>query len=213
VQNSVLGIEHDVAQRVLSQRIGTYSEEIRRFIDAAYEVMRTTGTIEPPVREIVRRAGLSNAAFYRHFPSKDALLLAVLEDGRRRLMASLERRMAAAAPGADRVRAWIEGVLEQARNAKAADNTRPFAVNGPRLRDRFPVESAESTDRLLDPLRAALRDSGSVNVDRDARAVHDLAFGMMNQLLLERRGPSRPAVEHLVGFALRGITRSDRHGA
>ncbi len=213
MQNIVLGVEHDVARRVLSERLDSYSEEIRRFIDAAYEIMRTRGTIDPPVRDIVQAAGLSNAAFYRHFPSKDALLLAVLEDGRRRLLASLDRRMAAAAPGADRVRAWMEGVIEQARNSKAADNTRPFAVNGPRLRDRFPTESAESTERLLEPLQAALRDAGSVNVERDARAIHDLAFGMMNQLLIERRGPGRAAVDHIVGFALRGITRSDRRGA
>jgi AcrR family transcriptional regulator len=213
MENTVLGIEHDVARRALSPRLDSYSEEIRRFIDAAYAVMRTTGSIDPPVRDIVTTAGLSNAAFYRHFPSKDALLLAVLEDGRRRLLASLERRIAAAAPGADRVRAWIEGVVEQARNTKAAANTRPFAVNGSRLRDRFPTETAQSTDRLLEPLRAALVDAGSVSVERDARAIHDLAFGMMNQLLIERRGPSRNHVDHVVGFALRGITRSDRRGA
>jgi AcrR family transcriptional regulator len=213
VQNTVLGIEHDVARRALAERLDSYSDEIRRFIDAAYEVMRRTATIDPPVRDIVRTAQLSNAAFYRHFRSKDALLLAVLEDGRRRLLATIDRRMRGAAPGADRVRAWMEAIFDQARNAKAAANTRPFAVNGARLRDRFPAESAESTDRLLDPLRTALVDAGSVNVERDARAIHDLAFGAMNQLLIQRRGPARGDVDHLVGFALRGITRSDRRGA
>ncbi len=208
MQNTVLGVEHEVAHRALAGRLDAYTDEVRRCIDAAYEVMRHTDTIDPPVRDIVRTAGLSNATFYRHFASKDALLLAVIEDGRRRLLDTLARRVPAAPPGEMRVRAWIEVMLEQARNATAAANTRPFAVNGPRLRDRFPVESAESTERLLEPLRAALAEAGSSQVERDARAIHELAFGTMNRMLIERRTPTRADVDHLVGFALRAITRS-----
>ena len=43
-----------------------------------FVVMRREGNIDPQVRAIVQEAGLSNQAFYRHFASKDALLLAVL---------------------------------------------------------------------------------------------------------------------------------------
>ncbi|WP_433155373.1 TetR/AcrR family transcriptional regulator [Actinomadura nitritigenes] len=35
--------------------------------------------------DIVNAAGLSNEAFYRHFPSKGALVAALLEDGTERL--------------------------------------------------------------------------------------------------------------------------------
>ena len=48
--------------------------------------MRREGSIDPQVRAIVQEAGLSNQAFYRHFSSKDASLLAVLADGQRQLV-------------------------------------------------------------------------------------------------------------------------------
>jgi AcrR family transcriptional regulator len=212
VQNVVLDgkdqVAHEVAQRAVAGRLDAYTDEVRRFLDAAYEVMRRSDTIDPSVRDIVRTAGLSNAAFYRHFASKDALLLAVIEDGRRRLLDTLQRRLAKAPSGEAQVRAWIEAVLDQARSAKAAENTRPFALNGARLRERFPVESGESVERLLEPLRAALRETGSTQPERDARAIHELAFGTMNRLLLERSGPTRADIDHLVAFALRAITRS-----
>lgn len=74
--------------------------------------------------DIVRAAGLSNQAFYRHFKGKDELLLVLLEDGRERLAATIERRMARASGDAGRVRAWIEAVLAQACDVEAAEATR-----------------------------------------------------------------------------------------
>ena len=39
-------------------------------------------------------SGLSNDAFYRHFPSKDALVAALLEDGAERLAGYVAHQMA-----------------------------------------------------------------------------------------------------------------------
>src|SRR4029078_3267906 len=103
-------------------------------------VMGRSGTLSRPVRAIVQEAGLSNQAFYRHFASKDALLLAVLADGQRQLLDTLRRRVATKANPHEQRRAWIEGVMAQARNQPAADATRPFAINGARLADRFPTD-------------------------------------------------------------------------
>lgn len=210
MQNNVLtpapgaSVADDLAARALDGRRAAYAEEVRRLIDAAYAVMRTTGDIEPRVGDVVRAAGLSNQAFYRHFRSKDELLLAVLTDGRRRLVASLTARMARAEPGAPRVAAWIEGVLAQARNRDAAENTRPFAANGSRIADRFPAEWGASRDELLAPLRAALAEVDG-DPARDPEALYDLAFGAMESALLRRETPTRDDVEHLVQFGLRGV--------
>ena len=199
------GVEHELAGKAVADRLESYAGEVRRLLDAAYAVMARTGDIEPRVGDIVKAAGLSNQAFYRHFAGKDALLVAVLDEGQRRLVETLERRMRKVEPGAPRVRAWIEGVLEQARNPDAADNTRPFAINGVRLSDRFPAETAASFERLLAPLRAAIVDAGGDPV-RDTAAVRELAMGTMHRFLVERRTPSHDDVEHVVQFALAGLS-------
>jgi AcrR family transcriptional regulator len=82
------------AARTLAGRHAAYADEVRRLIDAGSAVMRRTGSIDPKVGDIVREAGLSNQAFYRHFRSKDELLLAILDDGLERLVGYLEHRMA-----------------------------------------------------------------------------------------------------------------------
>ncbi|HUV11589.1 MAG TPA: TetR/AcrR family transcriptional regulator [Acidimicrobiia bacterium] len=193
--------ERTVASRTLRDRADAYEAEVRRLVDAAYVVMRRTGDLDPRVGDIVAEASLSNQTFYRHFRSKDELLLTVLEDGQRRLLATLDTRMARVEPGTPRVRAWVEGVLEQARNAAAAANTRPFALTGLRLADRFPVEWARSRDVLLTPLRAAIADAGGDRT-RDAPAVYHLAMGTMQESLARRERPSDADVEHIAEAAV-----------
>src|SRR4051794_38447758 len=141
VQN-VVPVEQELADRALAERRDAYATEARRLIDAALVVMRETGAIDPAVRDVVREAGLSNQAFYRHFPSKDALLLAVLADGQRQLVSYVEHRVERVDDPRERVRRWIEALMEQARRPQAAAATRPFAVNGLRLHDQFPDETA-----------------------------------------------------------------------
>ena len=50
-------------------------------ISATLELLSTTGVRELSLREVSRRAGVSHAASYRHFPSKESLLAAVAEQG------------------------------------------------------------------------------------------------------------------------------------
>jgi AcrR family transcriptional regulator len=173
-------------------------------VDAAYAVMRRTGSVEPRVADIVAVAGLSNQAFYRHFRGKDELLLAVLEDGQRRLVGTLERRMARADPGAPQVRAWIEGLLEQARNPEAAANTRPFAVNGARLTERYPAATAVQRERVVAPLRDAVDAAGGDQI-RDTDAIYALTMGLTEDAIARGHAPTDADVEHTIAFSLRAI--------
>jgi AcrR family transcriptional regulator len=186
-----------LADRSLAQRHETYAVEIRTLLDAALTVMRAEETIDPRVSDIVRTAGLSNQAFYRHFRGKDELLVALLDDGRQRLLATIERRMARAATPEARVRAWIEAVLAQARDAEAAAATRPFAINGDRLAVQFPDETRRSRDRLIEPLRTVIGDAAAV-------AIYHLAMGTVHEALVARTQPTKTDVEQVVEFSLRG---------
>jgi AcrR family transcriptional regulator len=192
-----------LADRALADRRDQYIDEVRRLLEAAFTVLQRSEDFEPQVREIVREAGLSNAAFYRHFPSRDALLLAVLADGRRQLVEYLSHRMETARDAASQVTRFIEGVLAQAQDPKAADATRPFAVNGSRLAARFPTEVAASRDDLLDLLRAPIHALGGD--DQAVELVHDLVIARMNDALVARRTPSKREVSAIAAFCLAGV--------
>jgi AcrR family transcriptional regulator len=196
-------VEAEVAERALAGRRDQYAAEVRKLLDAAFVVMRRTGSIDPQVREIVRVAGLSNQAFYRHFPSKDALLLSVLADGRRQLVSYLERRLRDTDDPEQQLQRFIDGVMAQARDAEAADATRPFAINGNRLAAEFPDEVAASRRELLDLLRPSVTTLGGD--DRDVEFVHDLTLTRMHDALLQRRVPDRGEVDRLVQFCRAGI--------
>ncbi len=187
----------ELADRTVSDRHVAYAAEIRALLDAALEVMRSDDTIDPRVTDIVSTAGLSNQAFYRHFRGKDELLLALLADGRERLTTTVERRMARATDDAARVRAWVEVVLAQARDAKAAAATRPFVANADRLGQAHPEEAERSRTRLVAPLAVVVGDD-------DAVAVYNLAMGAAHDAIIERRVPTNRDVEHIVHFALKG---------
>jgi len=205
VQN-VVPVEERLADATLAERRGQYAVEVRRLIDAAFAVMRATGDIDPQVRDIVKTAGLSNQAFYRHFASKDALLLAVLADGQRQLVDYLNARVGSTTDPEAQVRSWIEGVLAQARNPVAADATRPFAINGARLADRYPDDLAATRAELLTTLAPSVRALGGS--DQDASFVCELALARMNDAIAHRRHPQPQEVQRLVAFCLAGV----RHG-
>src|ERR1700730_14398503 len=91
--------------RSLARRRASYADEVERIVAATYEVIERTGSLDPTMRDILRQSGISTQAFYRHFRSKDELLLALLDDGRRQLTSYLAHRMAKADT--------VEGALAQ----------------------------------------------------------------------------------------------------
>jgi AcrR family transcriptional regulator len=50
-----------------------------RILDASYELFSQRGVRGVGVNEVIERAGVATATLYRHFPSKDELVLAFLE--------------------------------------------------------------------------------------------------------------------------------------
>src|ERR1700676_5259537 len=50
-----------------------------RILDAAYELFSRRGIQAVGVNEVIQRAGVATATLYRHFPSKEKLVLAFLD--------------------------------------------------------------------------------------------------------------------------------------
>jgi AcrR family transcriptional regulator len=192
------------AERTVAPRQAAYLEEVRRVVEATFSLIERTGKLNPSLREILSATGLSTQAFYRYFDSKDELFLVLLDDGRRQLEAYLTARMARATSPADQVRQWVEGVLAQGREQRAAARTRPFLADEGHLAQRFPSEHAASitrlTDLLLDPI-AQLAPSGARAEIERARAVYDLTFGALRRTV-DRAARTEVDSELLVAFSL-----------
>jgi AcrR family transcriptional regulator len=200
-------------ERSMADKQSELAEEMQRIVSATYALVERTGNLDPSMREILAHTGLSTQAFYRYFRSKDELMLALLDDGRRRLLEYLEHRMQRAdSPGA-KVRAWVEGVMAQAADPSAASRTRPFFTDEDRLAEMFPADHRQSVELLvslliqpLSELSVGQKDTSSsrAEVRRDAEAAYRLAFATLHEHLLRREKPAKATVDHLIEFVLRG---------
>jgi AcrR family transcriptional regulator len=199
-----------LAQRAVDRSLGDrrtqYAGEIQRVLEATYDLIERTGDVDPSLREILAETGLSTQAFYRYFQSKDELFLLLLDDGRRRILATLERRMQRVDTPEARVRAWIEGVLAQASDTRAAGRTRPFVTDRDRLAEAFPREQQASVDLLVDLLASAIVSlHGGASARDDAVVVYRAAFTTLHDHLLHGTRPTAAETDHLVQFCLQGI--------
>lgn len=62
-----------------------------RIVDAAAAVLRQRGLAHATTKEIARAAGLSEAALYKHFPGKEALLESVVQERLPELVGALKQ--------------------------------------------------------------------------------------------------------------------------
>src|SRR5262245_21411216 len=211
------GESRSVAERAVERALGgrraAYADEVQRLLAATFLLIERTGELEPRVGDIVREAGLSNQAFYRHFASKQALLVAVLDEGIRILASYLAHRMQGAGTPSARVREWLRGLLEQALSPAGSRATRPFVLARVRLAEAHAEEVAESERQLTALVREAIRaavasgELPNADPDGDAETLHHLAMGWLEARLAHGRPPDRRDAERLVDFALHGLLR------
>lgn len=205
--------------RSLQKRTASATEDVERIIEATYRVLARTGAVDPRMREILQEAGLSTQAFYRHFTSKDELLLVVLDDGRIRLADYLRHRMDKASPGVPRLRAWVEGMFAQATDPVAAARTRPFIVNVYRLMEQYPEEQQRSIDVLVKQVAATLteaHDAGQLGrppTPADASAIYHLTVSPMENHIALGTRPTRDEIAGIVDFSLRAVAANDSRAA
>ena len=151
-------------------------------------------------------AGLSNDAFYRHFPSKDALVAAILEDGTERLGSYLAHQMAKEATPKAKVRAWVEGVLAQAVDEDSASTTLAVLWNAGSVGAAFGSGHLAASTPLASLLREPFAQLGSPDPDLDASLAAHTTVGKLSEHLWHRTKPSDNEIAHIVELWLRAVT-------
>jgi AcrR family transcriptional regulator len=212
-------LAHRAVERTVAGRRVEYEREMARIVESTFALIERTGRLDPSMREILAEAGLSTQAFYRYFTSKDELMLALLDEGRRRLLSTLQHRMQRSATPAEQLRAWIQGVLAQASNTTAATRTRPWVASEQRLAELFPEEQQASVDLIIglldEPisrLSSTSANKGRTDEERNNAArgaavmVYRLTFTTLRSHLASGTKPTPNEVDELVRFCLRGAT-------
>jgi AcrR family transcriptional regulator len=130
--------------------LGAQTRERARIVDAAYRTLVANGGATLSMAELLDAAELGTRAFYRHFDSKDELLLAVYRRDADKLAERLVRAAADAPPTAA-LTAFVEAMLHVAADPRRRRRMRILSAEAVRQARGY----AEETQRF----RAALEHS------------------------------------------------------
>ncbi|MBS9376428.1 TetR/AcrR family transcriptional regulator [Rhodococcus sp. B50] len=129
MQPSVSACQHPVPDR---------DSETRHILSAAWWVLERSRFRSLKVRQVLAESRTSASNFYRRFPSKAHLLLALLEDEVQLVEQQLRERIDPDAPVAEQLRAWLHYNIGILYNQRRAQRTRLFL--DPDLMDVLPDE-------------------------------------------------------------------------
>jgi AcrR family transcriptional regulator len=163
--------------------------EARALVQAGMMVLRRSTAKNLTVADVLDEAGLSTRAFYRHFQSKDELILAVYQHDNRRSIERLRARIGAADSTLDALERWIEASLALGFAPRQARRTMTLWREGGRIWAQYPGEYKAIVEGLVKPLTQVLergRDDGTFpNADPhlDALTIHAVVWRLIERKL------------------------------
>jgi AcrR family transcriptional regulator len=196
-----------------AESMADQSDERTRIMDAAYQVLSANAGASASVAGILAAAGLSTRAFYRHFGSKDDLLLAMFRRDNDRVNAEMRAAVTAAASPADALGAFVHGTLrltsERRRRARVLVMTSEEARRA-RGYDTERSRSALGQQTAIAAILERGRADGSFpwvsDPDADARAiVAALRSAFDEQIARTATVTAAQAADQVVDFALRAL--------
>ena len=173
-------------------RIGVETERRQSLVKAAIEVIGRTGSLDVPVKDIARKAGMSPALAFHYFGDKDEIITATMRHLLRALTGEFARGLAGRTDPLARVEAVIEASFAASqfdRNTVAAwlvFYVHAFQAKGAaRL---LTIYSARLDSNLRHALRGLFDDA---KAERVAAGLAALIDGLYVRHALRRTGPDR----------------------
>lgn len=197
-------------------RMERYQKERERIQRAAFALISDASPSRTSVRDILREAGLSTRAFYRHFRSKDELILTMYRTAARRLGEELSALVAEAPGPAQALEAWVRHYLAVVFDPRRARQTAVLASAEVRAvpgYDQVREEQAVAHRTLLaEVIRSGRRlgvFSAATDPDEDARAVMSVVAGLIEARLAGTATLGwAEATEHTTALFLRAFGAS-----
>jgi AcrR family transcriptional regulator len=189
-------------------------EEQQLLLDAALSVLRDGGVAGFTVADVLAEANLGTRAFYRHFKSKDQLVVSVFASTARQEATRLATLMEGRVDPVAAVVAWIEGRLDLAFDDGVESDLRYVSREAQALYAVEPELLASVYDAMLRPLVDELRRGAAggyfVAGDpvSDAHAIQAVVWSRVEEQWATSRGTYPEVREQTVGFCLRAVGAS-----
>ena len=170
-----------------------------RVLEVAYQTFAAEG-LSVPIDEIARRAGGGAGPVYRHFPTKDELFLAVVEDRIRRIVEE-GRALLAAEDSGEALFTFLRSMVLQwgATDRGLADALGGFGID---IKTAAPQAEDAFLSLLAEMLRTA-QEAGTVRRDVDVPDVKAIVVGCQ---AMQAANPD--AAERLTEVVLDGLRAS-----
>lgn len=166
-----------------------------RILQAAEDLLRRHGPAKTKVVDVARHLGMSHANVYRHFSSKADIQDLVAGRWLRGIADPLDRFIKQDKPAEERLRAWVDGLIE-VKLEKLASDPELFATYNS-LAEASRDVIAEHVTHLRDQIAAIIADGVKrgdfkvQDVPRAARAIHEGTSRFQHPYFVTR-GDARP---------------------
>ena len=194
------------------QRTRVRSVEQARAIVAAARRLVSSGAGGFTTQELAREADIALQTFYRYFPGKDDLLLAVIEEWISEGAQMMVVRGATLDGPLERLRLFVTGPLEALIDEPSVQVARFITAEHYRLHQLYPDELAEATlpfTRLFSAEITAAADAGLLHpkdVEHDAWLLTQLSMAVFHHYAYAtHREPLETVADRLWAFCLVGL--------
>jgi AcrR family transcriptional regulator len=208
---SVPAWQQRALQRSLADARSRSVERLSLFVDGARQLAAETGDASFTVQQVVQRAGQSLKSFYRYFESKDALLLALIEEDTRIGAELLAEWVTREDDPLERLHVYVSGLFAFLAMGEAT-YVGMLLQEQRRLEQVDPDAMATALAPFIDLLEALLADAGAAGEvrpgdwRRDATTVFNLSLLQFHTLGPgARREEAAEAAEYLWSFCTRGL--------
>jgi AcrR family transcriptional regulator len=186
--------------------------ELELLFDATLKVLRRNDYADVAIADILEEAGLSTRSFYRHFQSKDELLLTLYRRDAEAAADRLRSRVRKASTPAQALEAWIDEILSFRFDRRKAERVALLGAPSARRADGYALESIHAgrllSAPLLELLEAGQRDGSFPAVDprRDTEMIRAIVWDVAGLNAWGRVSvPRSAATQDVLHFCLRAL--------
>lgn len=189
--------------------------ERQALLDAALGILRARGAQGLKVDEVLSLAGLGTRAFYRHFTSKDQLVVEVFADAAHAEALRLRQRMQQHVDPLGAVVAWIDGRLDLAFDDEVQSDLQYVSQQAQAVNLVDPETMAGVHAAMLAPLVEQIERGGADGTFRDVDPVTDArSIDAVTWACIERQWAAGDTVREdvrarVLAFCLRGLGATD----